>query len=121
MPEGDTIHYAANRIRPIVVGEVPELETPHPHFGRDRWAQRLAGRTVAGVDAHGEVTDDEALALVRAARPRMAESARDGNQTRHKRIYGKAGRPCPRCGARVCQRGQWDDNRPTYWCSGCQR
>ncbi|MDQ3371835.1 MAG: DNA glycosylase [Actinomycetota bacterium] len=257
MPEGDTIHYAANRIRPLVVGEVPHLETPHPRLGRDRWAQRLEGQAVTGVDAHGkhlfirfeggqvlhshlrmtghwgtypvgrrwgrsprrawlvlrardhevvqfdgpvlelltpgrargdrriaglgpdilapeldetrflrrlreddptrpigdalldqrtlagvgnlwkceacfetaidpwrstgDVTDDEALALVRAARPRMQQSARDGNQTRHKQIYGKAGRPCPRCGARVRQRGQWDDNRPTYWCAGCQR
>jgi endonuclease VIII len=55
VPEGDTIHYAANRIRPILEGHVPdELLTPHPRFGRDRWPERLAGRAVEGVDAHGK-------------------------------------------------------------------
>ena len=55
MPEGDTIHYAANRIRPVLEGRVPDaLETPHPRFGRDRWPERLAGRAVRSVDAHGK-------------------------------------------------------------------
>ena len=55
MPEGDTIHYAANRIRPVLEGHVPdELETPHPRFARDRWPERLAGRAVRSVDAHGK-------------------------------------------------------------------
>ena len=52
MPEGDTIHYAAHRIRPILLGGVPdEILTPHPRFGADRWPQRLGGREVASVDA----------------------------------------------------------------------
>src|SRR4051794_34023374 len=55
MPEGDTIHHAANRIRPVLAGTVPdEIETPHPRFGRDRWPERLAGRAVEAVDAHGK-------------------------------------------------------------------
>jgi len=55
MPEGDTIHYAANRIRPILFGTIPdEIVTPHPRFGPDRWPQRLGGREVVGVDAHGK-------------------------------------------------------------------
>ena len=55
MPEGDTIHYAANRIRPVLEGRVPDaLETPHPRFRRDRWPERLAGRAVRSVDAHGK-------------------------------------------------------------------
>jgi len=257
MPEGDTIHYAANRIRPVLAGHVPdELATPHPRFARDRWAERLAGRAVTSVDAHGKhlflrfeggltihshlrmsgwwrvldadrapsraawlvirrgakqviqvngpvlelmtesrtrfdqrlaalgpdilapeldrerflrrlreddptrpigdalldqrvlagignlwkvegcflagidpwrpagsVSDEEALAIVDGVRPRMQQSARDGNQTRFKAIYGRAGRPCPRCGAAsdIQVRGQWDDNRSTYWCPRCQR
>jgi len=260
MPEGDTIHYAANRIRPILAGTVPEeVRAPHPRFARDRWDERLAGRAVTGVDAHGKhlflrfegdlvlhshlrmtgswgtyrqgqrwrcaprrawlvlrarghevvqfdgpvlelltasrarfdqriaglgpdilaerwgedeqrrflrrlreddptrpigdalldqrtiagignlwkvegchlagvdpwrptgkVTDAEALRIVELTRPRMQMSARDGNQTRHKVLYGRTGLPCPRCGGRIEQRGQWDDNRPTYWCPGCQ-
>src|SRR3954453_18902316 len=55
MPEGDTIHHAANRIRPVLPGRVPdEIATPHPRFGRDRWPERLAGRSVEAVDAHGK-------------------------------------------------------------------
>src|SRR5215207_10541900 len=55
MPEGDTIHFAANRIRPVLQGHVPDvLETPHPRFGRDRWSDRLEGRAVRSVDAHGK-------------------------------------------------------------------
>src|SRR3712207_5821375 len=55
MPEGDTIHYAANRIRPVLAGHVPDaLSTPHPRFAYDRWPQRLAGRAVTSVDAHGK-------------------------------------------------------------------
>ena len=55
MPEGDTIHHAANRMRPVLAGRVPdEVVTPHPRFAKDRWPQRLAGRAVQAVDAHGK-------------------------------------------------------------------
>ena len=55
MPEGDTIHYAARRIRPVLEGQVPdEILTPHPRFGRDRWPERLGGRVVRSVDVHGK-------------------------------------------------------------------
>ena len=256
MPEGDTIHYAARRIRPLVEGRIPEIDHPHPRLRADRWPEKLAGRAVTGVDAHGkhlflrfegdltihshlrmtgswgtyrpgqrwrrgahrawlvlrtdagevvqfdgpvlellteartrfdrrlaqlgpdilapeldeagflrrlreddptrpigdalldqrtiagignlwkcegcfaaqidpwrptgECSDDEALAIVRALRPGMAQSALDGMQDRHRRIYAHAGRPCPRCGAPIRSRGQGDDNRITYWCASCQ-
>jgi endonuclease VIII len=257
VPEGDTIHHAANRIRPVLAGHVPdELATPHPRFGRDRWPQRLAGRAVTAVDAHGkhlflrfegdllihshlrmrgkwrvrdagerrpagtwlavrrggrevwqlngpvlelmtasrarfdqrlaalgpdilaaeldeagilrrlrtddptrpigdalidqrivagignlwkaegcfaarvdpwrrtgEVSDEEVLAILRAVRPRMAESAEGGMLERFKVVYGHAGSPCPRCGeaSRIRAAGQWEGNRTTYWCPRCQR
>ena len=55
MPEGDTIHYHANKIRPVLAGYVPDaIATPHPRFARDRWPERLAGRAVTSVDAHGK-------------------------------------------------------------------
>jgi endonuclease-8 len=257
MPEGDTIHHAAQRIRPVLEGRVPdELQTPHPRFGADRWPEKLAGRAVEAVDAHGkhlflrfeggrvihshlrmtgawgvyragqrwgrsarrawlvvrasghevvqfdgpvlelmtasrmrfdqriaglgpdilapeldegrflsrlraddptrpigdalldqrtiagignlwkcegcfdagvdpwrpagDVSDDEAMRVVRLTRPRMQQSARDGYQVRAPSIYGRVGRPCPRCGAKIRSRGQGDDNRTTYWCPGCQ-
>ena len=70
----------------------------------------------------GRVSDEEALAVVAFCRPRMQRSASDGNQSRFKTVYGRADLPCPRCGPPqlIEVRGQWDDNRPTFWCPRCQ-
>jgi endonuclease VIII len=81
---------------------------------------------LAGVDPWrrlADVTDDEALAIVRGVRPLMQESAQHGRQSDYRVIYDKAGLPCPRCGppALIRARGQGDDNRTTYWCPACQR
>jgi endonuclease VIII len=55
MPEGDTIHHAAQRIGAALAGRVPdEVLTPHPRFGRDRWPERLAGRELEAADAVGK-------------------------------------------------------------------
>jgi endonuclease VIII len=55
MPEGDTIHHAARRIRAVLEDRVPEqILTPHPRHQADRWPERLAGRAVRSVDAHGK-------------------------------------------------------------------
>jgi endonuclease-8 len=55
VPEGDTIHYAAKRVGAALVGsEIRSIETPHPRHGKDRWPERLAGRGVRSVDAHGK-------------------------------------------------------------------
>ncbi len=258
MPEGDTIAYAAHRIRPVLEGRVPdEIETPHPRHALDRWPSRLHGRAVLSVDTHGkhlflrfegelvlhshlgmvgvwgvygpgrrwgrsprrawivfraadhevvqfdgpllelmtegrtrfdqrlaalgpdvlaeqfdharflarlrgddqtryigdalldqrnvagigniwkaewcweaaidpwrrvsEVTDDEAVAIIDAVRPRMMRSATMGHRAIRAQVYGTAGRPCPRCGTAIVARGQGDANRTTYWCPGCQR
>jgi endonuclease VIII len=68
----------------------------------------------------GELTPEEAAAIVREARAVMAASVRTGR--RPKRIYGRlAERPCPRCGGTIRTRRQGDDARVTYWCEGCQR
>ena len=274
MPEGDTIAWAANRIRPVLVGHVPdEILTPQPRHARDRWPERLAERRVMEVNTHGKhlfiefegalqlhshlgmtgrwvvvsrttwgrpgtaspdgeravaprtprwrsawivlrvgerwvvelggptlelltdgrrrfdqrlaslgpdilaeafdgdrflrqvrsddpgrtlgdalldqrnlagvgniwkaegcwevaidpwrpihsVSDADLLALVEAVRPRMQRSAEQGPRAIGARVYGHAGRPCPRCGTPVKTKGQGDANRTTYWCPGCQR
>src|SRR4051794_24927132 len=55
MPEGDTIHHAAGRIRAALAGAVPdEIRTPQRRHRLERWPQRLAGQEVAAVDAHGK-------------------------------------------------------------------
>jgi endonuclease-8 len=258
MPEGDTIHNAARRIRAVLSGqEILEIETPQRRHALDRWPERLAGRSLDAVDAHGkhlflrfeggltlhshlrmtgmwgvyrrgqrwrrsprrawlvlrsaehevvefdgpvldlmtdsrtrfdqrlarlgpdvlaeeldeqgilrrlreddptrgigdalldqrnvagignvwkaeacfaagidpwrrtsQVSDDEALTALRAARERRQVSVREGAMARGLQVYERAGRPCKRCGATVLARGQGDDNRTTFWCPGCQR
>ncbi len=54
MPEGDTIHYAARRIRPLVEGLVPEIAHPSPRLRGERWPEKLADRSVRSVDVHGK-------------------------------------------------------------------
>jgi endonuclease VIII len=258
MPEGDTIAWAANRIRPVLEGHVPDsIETPHPRLAKDRWPERLSGRMLERVWTHGkhlflqfegglvihshlamtgtwgvyrngrrwrrsprrawvvlrrggaevvqfdgpllelmtagrvrfdqrlaglgpdvlalpefdgesylarlrsddptrpigdalleqrtvagignlwkaeglwdaavdpwrhisEVSDDEALAVIRVLRPRMQLSAIEGPRSIERRVYRRAGEPCRRCGSRIRARGQGDHNRTTYWCPGCQ-
>ncbi len=258
MPEGDTIHHAANRIRAVLEGQVPqEIITPQPRHRMDRWPQALAGKAVRAVEAHGkhlfvrfegditlhshlrmtgswtvhregqrwqrgahrawivmryegwevvefdgpvlelmseqrtrthpqlaalgpdvlgesfdeqlflrrlraedqtraigdallnqntvagignlwkaescfalgvdpwrrlsDVRDEEALALVGFAREHMRMSVDGGYKQRPRKIYGRAGRPCPRCGTAIRRRGQGENNRSTFWCPRCQR
>jgi endonuclease-8 len=55
MPEGDTIAYAARRMRPILEGQVPdEIRTPQPRHRLDRWPDRLAGRAIQEIRTHGK-------------------------------------------------------------------
>jgi endonuclease VIII len=65
-----------------------------------------------------DVDDGVLRDAVAAARRLMSEALATGRQGR--RVYRRAGRPCPRCGAIVRSRGQGDDNRAAYWCPGCQ-
>jgi endonuclease-8 len=256
MPEGDTIAYAANRIRPVLLGHVPDVTSTHRRFSLDRWEVKLEGRAVTAVDTHGKhlfvrfdgdwvvhshlgmvgswrvigpgqpwgrsvrrawlvlevgdtkvvqfdgpllelitegrsrldqrlaalgpdvlapsfnsamfltrlsqddqtrfigdalldqrnvagigniwkaegcweasidpwrrvshLSDEEAMAVISGARPRMQLSAERGHRMIRPQVYGRAGRPCPRCGTPIAARGQGDANRTTYWCPGCQ-
>jgi endonuclease-8 len=81
------------------------------------------GCFLAGVDPWrrlGELSDEQALAPVRAVRPLMREAAEAGSHTRELFVHERAGRPCRRCGTLIRARGQGDDNRTTYWCPTCQ-
>jgi len=69
-----------------------------------------------------DVSNEEAVRVIEKVRPRMTRSAAEGPRAIGARVYGLAGRPCPRCGTRIVTRaGQGDANRTTYWCPGCQR
>jgi endonuclease-8 len=84
---------------------------------------KAEGCFAAGVDPWRrlrDVTDEDAVAVIRNVRPLMQKSVDEGFP-KDLLIYKRAGRPCPRCGATIRARGQGDDNRTTYWCPGCQR
>lgn len=66
------------------------------------------------------VDDERIVAMLEWTAPRIQYCAQNGTHLRPKRVYGKDGRPCPRCGTTIVRRGIGDENRPTYWCPGCQ-
>ena len=70
----------------------------------------------------GEVSDEQALAVVSFIREYMARAvqAPAGNGVRPGAVYKRAGQRCRRCSSTVCARGQGENNRITYWCPGCQ-
>jgi endonuclease-8 len=68
-----------------------------------------------------DVTDDEAVAIVEGARPRMLESGTKGPLHAHEQIYRRVGRPCPHCGTPIRSRPQGEAARMLYWCPGCQQ
>jgi endonuclease VIII len=56
--------------------------------------------------------------LVVAAKKLLEAHRERRGDDRLLRVYGRVGRPCPRCGTPVRKADQ--DMRPTYWCPGCQ-
>ncbi len=66
----------------------------------------------------GAVGAPERRAALEQAAALMAASVAGGRSARA--VYRAAGRPCPRCGARVRSRGQGEANRIAYWCPACQ-
>ena len=64
--------------------------------------------------------DDASLhALIVIARDVLREGTATGRRPRH--VYGRAGRPCPRCGTRIDMARQGSElPRLTFWCPRCQ-
>jgi endonuclease-8 len=54
VPEGDTILWAATRLRPVLEGHEVEVTHTHRRFGKDRWEERLSGRIVTAIETHGK-------------------------------------------------------------------
>jgi endonuclease VIII len=81
------------------------------------------GCFLAGIDPWrraADVSDAEALAVVREVRPLMRTSADGGGRPERHWVFERTGLPCRRCGTAIRARGQGDDNRTTYWCPTCQ-
>ena len=76
----------------------------------------------------GAFDDEELEAALRTARRLLQANTRGGarvttgNPRRGQElwVYGRAGRPCRRCGTRVETRRQGELARSTYWCPRCQ-
>jgi endonuclease VIII len=65
--------------------------------------------------------DDQGLGrLYRQARDLMRRSVGGAGFRRAAAAHGRAGRPCPRCGARIAVRAQGIQARLTFWCPRCQ-
>jgi endonuclease-8 len=67
----------------------------------------------------GNVPQADRLRALEAAAGLMRAAVEGGREPRG-RVYGRAGRPCPRCGIALRAHGQGDANRTAYWCPGCQ-
>ncbi len=72
----------------------------------------------------GDVEDEALRHALGTARRLMRANVRGGaRQTRAEGglwVYGRAGRPCRRCGTRIEVRRQGELARLTYWCPRCQ-
>jgi endonuclease-8 len=67
----------------------------------------------------GDVTDVELRSVLDAAHRLMSASVVGTRPLR--RVYRRAGRPCPRCTTLVRSYPQGGDARTAYWCPNCQR
>jgi endonuclease-8 len=77
----------------------------------------------------GDLPAEDAARLPALAK-RLLEANRDrparnttGRREQNLFVYGRAPRPCLRCGTpiRVADQGDGSRERPTYWCPACQR
>ncbi|MEV3898212.1 Fpg/Nei family DNA glycosylase [Streptomyces anulatus] len=98
----------ANRDRPTRTTTITsELRTPPP----------LGPRTGTG-SGSGAGAESGAGAGARAERPRARPAPRPVRVQERLYVYGRARRPCLRCGTPIRLADQ--DDRPTYWCPSCQ-
>jgi endonuclease VIII len=129
------------RVGPDILADPPDLRAMTENLRRAHPSRKLGDvlldqRLVAGIGnvwkaeslwqaglspwlSLGETTDEELERVLGEAAQLMRASVEGLAHARV--VYRKAGRPCPRCGERICARGQGDDNRTAYWCPGCQR
>jgi endonuclease-8 len=65
-----------------------------------------------------DVPDPDRRRALESAGALMRASLDTGRAAR--RVYRRAGQPCPRCSAAIASWGLGDDNRTAYWCPHCQ-
>ena len=79
-------------------------------------------RPAAEVEEPEAVLATAAMIMRRSADAPMITATGDGRPGRGTLAYGRAGRPCSRCGATITEGrlGQPPTDRVTYWCPVCQ-
>jgi endonuclease VIII len=124
------------RLGPDVMAEPPDLDAMVARFraadqDRELGDALLDQRLVAGI---GNMWRAEGLFLARVSpwarlrdvsdeelRRVLEETAAAMHAPRRRRlVYGKVGRPCPRCAVPIAAWRQGDDARTAYWCPACQ-
>jgi endonuclease-8 len=85
------------------------------------WQERLSPfRNVS------ELTDEQLKNLFETARSAMRANLTTNTHRRsfpgygRGAVHGRAGRPCPRCGAPIQSKGMGENPRTVYWCARCQ-
>jgi endonuclease-8 len=130
----------APRLGPDILGEPPDYATMLARLRRGAGEREIGDalldqRLVAGIgnvwraEALWEAcvspwrrldeVDDEDLRRVLETAHALMRAALDGRRG-PRRVYRRAGRPCPRCGGIVRSAPQGLDPRTAYWCPGCQ-
>lgn len=132
---------AVRLLGPDILADPPDIDAMVARFRREHSSRALGDalvdqRVVAGIgnlwkaealwevglspwQSIGETSDEELRAVLESASRQMRRSLEGRRERRW--VYNRAGRPCPRCGTRIAARGQGDDNRTAFWCSGCQK
>ncbi|MEX0993077.1 MAG: DNA-formamidopyrimidine glycosylase family protein [Solirubrobacterales bacterium] len=132
-----------NRLGPDILAEQLDLDAILVRLRSDDQTRPVADalldqRTVAGIgnlwkneslyDCRidpwrplARVDDDELRQVVFRAREMMKREVRHGGRLAGGEVFEQGGKGCRRCGRRIRVRGQWDENRMTYWCPGCQK
>ena len=63
--------------------------------------------------------DEDLNGLFQAARAAMQLNLTSRSRRRSS-VYGRSGRPCPRCGGPIRSRPMGENPRTVYWCPACQ-
>jgi len=121
----DDVVARARTLGPRPAGELLLDQRITAGIGNVYRCETLWQRRVSPFRSSAELSDEELAALFEAARHAMRANLRSGPR-RHfpgygsGAVHGRAGRPCPRCGARIQVRAQGEHSRLAYWCPACQ-
>ena len=110
----------APRRRHARLGETLQDQTLVAGIGNMWMAESLWRARLSPWLRLADVPEDDRRRALETAATLMRASVDAGREPR-KQVYGRAGRPCPRCGTPIRSRGQGDANRTVYWCPAASR